>query len=276
LDLSHLFRLQSLEIQYCKSLTSLDLSPLSSLQSLHIEGCESLTSLNCFLAPETMMTLYSGIRSHQRLPITFQFTPLHFFHDIIRLIPIVQKYEEPWKTHHLIQSTLTLLDLEWVGMLDMDHDEFAQVFQHVDDPDFREETRRLFITHWTKQLEAGGTTIGISLERASELGELAVKADRIIELRNREMKDLKLMKTGDSIDLRPLYLTAYGYQILQALGLGVSCTGGEFESVLGACKELGFTLKVEARKEEDFVHPPYMSASLAEYIVQLVKTREEN
>ena len=46
----------------------------------------------------------------------------------------------------------------------------------------------------------------------------------------------------------------------------------EFESISQALNELGFTLKV---KEQDELDPPtHMSASLVEYILQLVKPRK--
>ena len=93
-------------------------------------------------------------------------------------------------------------------------------------------------------------------------------------MRIHEMKKFSLSRNGDVIDLRSMHLTAYGYQILLALQKGITCTLNEFESVSKALNDLGLNIKVEDQsQQEEFAHPPNIGASLAEYILQLVKTR---
>ncbi|MHA1928300.1 MAG: hypothetical protein ACTSV2_06945 [Candidatus Thorarchaeota archaeon] len=225
-------------------MTSLDLTPLgclTTLQMLNISNT-TLTSLVCFLSSSTMKILTPIDR---RQSYKFTFTPLGSIKFIIQIMHIVEKYEEPWKTHHLIQGSLALLDLEWIGVLDMEPETFARIVQDWYEPDFIERERTRFISYWLEQIESGGTTIGISLERIGDSHELVERVDRIVELRNHEMESLVLSKEHDVVDLRPLHLTAYGFQILQALEMGVTCKIEKFGSVYGALEELGFDLKMK-------------------------------
>ncbi len=86
-----------------------------------------------------------------------------------------------------------------------------------------------------QQIDRGGTTIGIDVERffRTPVTELTRRASRTLELRAKEMQGLTLrtndpdrVKSKDAlrwkmgIDLRPLWLTAYGYEVLSTMGLG--------------------------------------------------------
>ncbi len=93
-------------------------------------------------------------------------------------------------------------------------------------------------------------------------------------MRTKEMKTLTLYKDKRGIDFRHLHLTVYGFQVLQALEIGMIHKVKTFKEISKALQELGFTLEVGKQLyEEEFSPPPNMSDSLAEYILQLVKSR---
>ncbi|MHA1928691.1 MAG: leucine-rich repeat domain-containing protein [Candidatus Thorarchaeota archaeon] len=274
--LSRLTSLQSLNISDNHELTKLDLTPLSSLtglQKLDLWENRGLKSLDCFLSKSTLDSLMPlEYLDTVEMPIDYRFTPLGSFQYIAQLLPIVEEHEETWKMHHLIQSTLELLGLEWIGILDMDRESLAVIIQHWEDGDFRESARNKFLSYWRDCIESGGTTIGISIEHVYDLPELAVMAERVIAMRSHEMEKLVLSKEGNVIDLRPLYLTAYGHQVLQALEMDLTCTADEFEPVSGALEKLGFDLNVEDQsQQEQIARPPNMSVSLCNYIFRLVE-----
>jgi len=174
--------------------------------------------------------------------------------------------------HHLIQGTLALLGLEGLGLSDLDSDSFVRIFQQWNEVDFREIAREKFISHWREQIESGGTTIGVSLTQEHNIGELSLLADHIIELRNKEMGGLTLSEKDDEINLEPLYLTAYGYQILRALKAKLTCSKQEFESISRSLDKLNFTLQVKDHSlHEEFSSPSRLSTSLIDYIFRLVE-----
>ena len=114
----------------------------------------------------------------------------------------------------------------------------------------------------------------MSLERAEKIPELIVITDRVLELRSQEMDTLTLSMNEGIVDLYHLHLTAYGYKILKALGMGVTCTEKEFKKTSKTLKKLGFSLEVKEKSNQDeFVLPTNISGSLAEYIIQLIKSR---
>ncbi|MHA1927649.1 MAG: hypothetical protein ACTSV2_03605 [Candidatus Thorarchaeota archaeon] len=114
------------------------------------------------------------------------------------------------------------------------------------------------------------------MEHVGEFPELVLRADCILEMRSNEMEILALTKKDDVINLRPLHLTAYGYQVLEVLKMNVTCPVMEYGGASRILKEIGFGIKVKEGSEQEGLSPhPNMSASLVEYIIQLVKSRTE-
>jgi hypothetical protein len=160
-------------------------------------------------------------------------------------------------------------------MLDIENETFTQMLQHWEDKDFDEVARKKFISSFIAQVNSGGTTIGLLLDRVGDFPELAPHADRILELRCQEIEGIVLFAKDGVVDLSPLYLTAFGYLILQALEMGLTCTMEEFDLVSQSLEKLDLTIQVaEALSEHtDSSFPSNMSKSLCEYILELVKSK---
>ena len=92
----------------------------------------------------------------------------------------------------------------------------------------------------------------------------------MLRLRRREMYRLIISKIDDNYDLTPLWLTAYGHQILNLLGYGLTCSETQFEKIRTLIGDMGFSLQETCEPME--VYNPTMSPRLREYI--LCKPRE--
>lgn len=287
LDLSPLVslrELQKLGLQENTGLTWLDVTPLECLSNapIALKETASLKKVVSFLSPENMgFRLYSsrGSRFLSKLPIMFSFTPLASFEYIVKLRPIVEEKEEPWKMHHLIQSALKLLDLDWLGMLDMENESFEKLLLFWDQPNFEKAARTEFIHSMVRQIKLGGPIIGLSYEKILSHPLTRKIAPLIEELRTKEMQGISLARTHDCIDLRSLYLTSHGFEILSSSRQGLTCSMKEFEVICGSLSEIGFEIAVEDKRAPlEFGPPPHISSSLANYIFQIVelRARQEN
>ncbi len=88
------------------------------------------------------------------------------------------------------------------------------------------------------------TSTGLRIEElSSQHSAIAKIAHRIINLREAEMHLVRVGAEGDEVDLREVWLTAYGYMVLTSLGMGLTTDLEGVEQVSTALTELGFDLK---------------------------------
>jgi len=123
------------------------------------------------------------------------------------------------------------------------------------------------------QIDAGSTTIGLDVQRMGECPELVDKSDRVANLRREEMEQVDVIETDSGLDLHPLWLTAHGYQVLSALGLGTGCGTDEASSVQQALSDLGFELRTTRSEAANYVTE--LPLPLREYIWHLADSRSQ-
>ena len=175
----------------------------------------------------------------------------------------------------------------------------------------------MIMTSLIDQIDRGGPTIDLDVESMKKHGELAIRIDDVVELRNEEMKhqyvpvltfDLDkesrelLESVGESVDshyadLRMLWLTAYGYELLTSMTLRTTCEMRVFSKVKSAFSTLGFDIKTVPEPDRySFIGwrnrrvmrkhgikspepkievPENISSELIEYIWQLAEFRNE-
>ena len=109
-----------------------------------------------------------------------------------------------------------------------------------------EEVRPHLVDGICTQIDRGGTTIDLDLIEASSESEIAIRASRILEMRDAEMRRvfIRYYIRHNFADLGPLWLTAYGNRILS--GLKVSLQGsrfGDLSAIEAALHELGHELR---------------------------------
>lgn len=124
-----------------------------------------------------------------------------------------------------------------------------------------------------EQIEHGGPTLFLDTElmrntRASRL------IARIAEARKREIENAIVPTKGSTSLMNSLWLTHYGYKILEALGIGIRHFGNAIEQVKGSFEKLGFTLKTQEVDSLDGVHehlPVVASNSMKHYLYNRVE-----
>jgi hypothetical protein len=220
IDLSPLHQITSLEIL---SLTHdyhpsnrfkfLDVTPLSSntwekLSDYYLEYPENLPT-DCFL----ISWLPSGGGAFYERPIIYQ--------DWSFLYRIAENSTSDFRVQ---QDILYALGLGDYGFVDANLNRlFVSIPPETSINKARDEVRDFLVHEIVKTVEEGGATTGLNLDTLiPQHGELATKAKEIIGLRNYEMESLQLKVEKRRykrhkykiVDLRDLWLTAYGYTIL--------------------------------------------------------------
>jgi hypothetical protein len=140
-----------------------------------------------------------------------------------------------------------LLGLDGIGLIDTPPN---VVFEKMREAESKSVIRHTVMESWKTQIKQGGTTIGFDVEKMKEHPSFVRFVDTILELRRREMNrviintNLLNSDTGlTTVDLRPLWLTAYGFQVLRALKMGTSCSLHEFSKVQKALDKAGFEIE---------------------------------
>ncbi len=89
-----------------------------------------------------------------------------------------------------------------------------------------------------------GATTGLKLEELlAQHNQIAVRTHHIIELRNYEVEQVVIPVNGNEVDLRELWLTSYGYNILSALNMRLDTDLTGLMQIRSAFAEMGFQLK---------------------------------
>jgi hypothetical protein len=139
------------------------------------------------------------------------------------------------------QDVLLAMGLGDFGFIDADLGETFMSFSSDSSLDeIREEVAPIFI----QRLVDGAPTIGLDFEAlVTNHGKAALEAQEIIHARQTEIEQVRVGVQSWRVDLRELYLTAYGYDVLSALEMPL-VTGSEgLELIRHAFAELGFEVK---------------------------------
>ena len=108
----------------------------------------------------------------------------------------------------------------------------------------REQVVEVLLFDVIAAIDGGESATGFQVEEFYKTnGDIAARTQEIFELRKREIQNLVLELRNDKVDLKPLWLTAYGYEVLSALGEHLSTDLGGFERLKKSFEKIGFTLK---------------------------------
>ena len=93
-----------------------------------------------------------------------------------------------------------------------------------------------------EQILNEGPTLFLDTEAMKETRASKLIA-KIVEARKREINNTTVLTKGSTSLMNSLWLTHYGYKILEALSVGILHFGAELEKIKQSLDELGFTLK---------------------------------
>jgi hypothetical protein len=134
----------------------------------------------------------------------------------------------------------------------------------------RESVRQKLVEIIITSVDSGRTTSGLKLDDLlTQNSGIAERADRIHDLRKAEMEQVRVGVKENDVDLRELWTTAYGGEILSRLDMRIITDQDGLEHVRHIITELGFELKTG----ETSLSGVDMSDELKEAIWWIVKNK---
>ncbi len=145
-----------------------------------------------------------------------------------------------------------------------------------DSMDYRTAKRAIYdrtVELLDEQISRNGPTLFLDIE-AMEVTRASKLIPKIVEARAKEVENTIVFTKGSTSLLNSLWLTHYGYKILEALNVGIKHFGAGFEKVKASFTELGFSLKtqeVESLQDVELENPLITSRSMRRYVINEVQ-----
>lgn len=120
-----------------------------------------------------------------------------------------------------------------------------------------------------EQVKDGGPTHFVDISQLESSPDIAVLVPQVIELRRNEIEEVTLVEKDGVIDLRPLIMTAWGFELVNVLGLGLETDGEGCDSIQRRLYELNLEVEISDTTSYSSTSQK-MSCGLKEYILSLV------
>ncbi len=162
--------------------------------------------------------------------------PWPFLHHIAKMFG---------KDPRVQQDILHAMGLKNYGFIDCDlEDLFLSIPPQITIEEAVKQVANGLIREIAKSVDRGGTTTGLRLEELiTKHVEIAIRAQEITEIRDSEIKRVRVGESSNEVDLKELWLTAYGYDVLTALGKKLITSVSDFEQVKHTFSDMGFELQ---------------------------------
>ncbi len=124
-----------------------------------------------------------------------------------------------------------------------------------------------------EQISNGGPTLFLDIEVMKETRASKLIA-KIAEARKLEIENTTILTRGSTSLMNALWLTHYGYKILEVLGIGIRHFGVELEKVKQSLEDLGFsinTCEVESLETDEIKEPMVVSQSMKHFVFNLIE-----
>ncbi len=249
-------------------INSQNLTPLSSTRDLRLL-MDKDTKTSTLLSEQTMsLSFFKSLKKN-----VTNFDDLHPIEDmqlIVDIYPTIKKHEPLWKSYHLFYNAMMALNLEWLGLPDLKAGKMMkEISSWHRSIDKTEHLRESIISQVCKKIDKNIIPLLLDTKRIMPDAELAKRLPIIIEQRNKEIENLNIHVSNDFVDLKPMWLTTYGQEVLAALSLGTECGLDDFEKVKNAFSNLGFQLRISSGPNPS--NPSIISKPLQDYIWKFVE-----
>ncbi|MGD9397711.1 MAG: hypothetical protein PVJ05_14850, partial [Candidatus Thorarchaeota archaeon] len=105
-----------------------------------------------------------------------------------------------WMHYHLLQCILSSLDMSWMGFLDGNPNEhLGFILPRLEQPQGRDEIYDYVTEKICEQIDAGGTSIGIDIDQMIQHADLAVRVEKVLNQRRREVENAEIVVNGNSV-----------------------------------------------------------------------------
>jgi hypothetical protein len=178
-----------------------------------------------------------------------------------------------WMHYHLLQCILSSLDMSWMGFLDGNPNEhLGFILPRLEQPQGRDEIYDYVTEKICEQIDAGGTSIGIDIDQMIQHADLAVRVEKVLNQRRREVENAEIVVNGNSVNLKNFLLTAYGFRIHQGgLEPGVSCDLQTFNKMQQELGQYGITLKTNTHTSQNGIAE--VSMGMSDYIWTIIRDK---
>jgi hypothetical protein len=153
----------------------------------------------------------------------------------------------------------------------------SKLLDNTDDSmDYENARRAIFdraVDLLDEQITNEGPTLFLDAEAMKETRASKLIA-KIVEARKQEIDNTTVLTKGSTSLMNSLWLTHYGYKILEALGVGMRHFGVEIEKVKQSLDELGFSLKtreVESIETAVIDEPVVSSQSMKRFVLNQIE-----
>ncbi|MFQ5884203.1 MAG: leucine-rich repeat domain-containing protein, partial [Thermoplasmata archaeon] len=128
----------------------------------------------------------------------------------------------------------------------------------------RSEILKALLPQLCRQIDDGGPVIFLTLERVSEFAEIAKRLESISELKRQEMERVLVPVYEEFVDLRPLWLTAHGFEVLSSLGVGLGVKVERFKTIKKSLREIGFKVGIKRMSPSQEEGLPFRAKHLSD------------
>ncbi len=241
-------------------ISSVDISPLIASPKLRKIGTPARAQVTTIFGREFLELVNLKVGSNAR----------HFDQGISEsdfkyLRSILQEYEKsrhPWKAFALAQEVLRLLGFSWVGMLTNSIKVVKKILVG------KVSAKNWIVDALCVQIDNNESTIGLKIEGMMDSGDLVARMPRVLELRQEEIERVSVGKAIKYVNLKPLWLTAYGNSVLTAIQkFGVRCTPEELETVERMLKQI--EIDIDIKRSIEIELPRKIPELMREYIFKL-------
>ncbi|MGY5859832.1 MAG: hypothetical protein RTU63_10720 [Candidatus Thorarchaeota archaeon] len=242
----------------------LDITPLIECKKLRTLILDGETDVETILSYDTMEDIAKEV-INDAVDEYDALSYLPSLNSIRASYKYVRKREDDWKMIHLFHDSLRVVGLGWMGMLDIGLKKSEKILKQLLDSGNSQEIQNELISLLAGKITNRAPTINLDVQMMKHSGDLVMLVDDVVEQRNAEMNDqfVPVMKFGIDIetivilesvgesfdthyaDLRMLWLTAYGYEILESLAVGTTCEMREFVKIQEALSSIGFDIKTD-------------------------------
>ena len=136
--------------------------------------------------------------------------------------------------------------------------------------DFRKKATHVIFTQFRKQITHHGTTIEMNINGLSVERDFATLVE-VLEVRQRELNHTRVVSHENEVDLTPLRLTAYGYDILAALEFGPKTDADGLQLIESELQKSGFSFYHD--EVDDSQPSTVFSENLRNHILWIVQSR---
>ncbi len=237
------------------NLTSVDLTPLLPCYRMREYEVDSSMKAVSWLNPESFSCAANFILRDKvgRTTLTSHVPDLAW--TILRIVlDMLFEHEESgrrytgWCKQDIQFDTLRVLDLDYLGFPDLDLPTLLRSIRVRATLESARSNIKTKILSWlTNHIDKGGTAFGLNLERAKSDGEIAIRIEKLVEQRKSELISVSIPVVGEKVDLRPIWLSAWGFEILRSLELGLETDLQGVEQIKEAFKELDIELHMTGK-----------------------------